>query len=154
LLHRLADDRFHSIELRRRRRNVAVAEHHATNLRRADVGREVDPDTLLLETREVLAQVAPIRRDLEVLIRDTIGRDDLVVERRDGSAFAGDLGRDSLKNLRRQVRVDENPGATTIPLASMRRLAAAPERCPMAATRPSRMPRSAPYQGDPVPSTM
>src|SRR4051812_39876435 len=47
-----------------------------------------------------------------------------------------------------------NPGATTLPATSIRRLACAPERLPIAAIRPSRMPTSPEYQGEPVPSTM
>src|SRR6476661_6315570 len=44
------------------------------------------------------------------------------------------------------------PGATTRPWASIVRLADAPARRPIAAIRPSRMPTSAAYQGEPVPS--
>ena len=47
-----------------------------------------------------------------------------------------------------------NPGATTLPATSIRRAAAAPARWPIAAIRPSRMPTSAAYHGEPVPSTM
>ena len=47
-----------------------------------------------------------------------------------------------------------NPGATTLPAASMARWRGAVERLPMAAIFPSRMPRSPEYQGDPVPSMM
>src|ERR1700678_3458688 len=47
-----------------------------------------------------------------------------------------------------------NPGATTLPAASIVRLRGEAERLPMAATLPSRMPRSPEYQGEPVPSIM
>src|SRR5215207_6151731 len=46
-----------------------------------------------------------------------------------------------------------NPGATTHPLASMVRVAAASPSRPTAATRPSRTPTSAVYAGSPEPST-
>src|SRR5579862_589753 len=45
-----------------------------------------------------------------------------------------------------------NPGATTIPCASTRRVAAEPASRPIAAIRPPRIPTSAAYQGEPVPS--
>ena len=47
-----------------------------------------------------------------------------------------------------------NPGATTMPRASMVRLAGAPARLPMAAILPCRMPMSPEYHGEPVPSMM
>lgn len=46
-----------------------------------------------------------------------------------------------------------NPGATTWPLASMACRQAALASFPIAAIRPSRIPKSAAYQGDPVAST-
>jgi hypothetical protein len=46
------------------------------------------------------------------------------------------------------------PGATTLPLASIVRLRAAEERLPMAEMRPSRIPMSPEYHGEPVPSMM
>ena len=46
-----------------------------------------------------------------------------------------------------------NPGATTSPCASMRRVAGASASRPIAAIRPLRIPTSAAYQGEPVPST-
>src|ERR1035438_8912961 len=47
-----------------------------------------------------------------------------------------------------------NPGATTLPAASMVRLRGAAVRLLMAAFLPSRMPTSPEYQGEPVPSMM
>ncbi len=47
-----------------------------------------------------------------------------------------------------------NPGATTFPWASIVRFAAALPRSPIAAIRPSRIPTSPEYHGEPVPSTM
>src|SRR5437870_9873746 len=46
------------------------------------------------------------------------------------------------------------PGATTSPLASIVRLRGASARLPMATIRPSRIPMSPEYQGEPVPSTI
>jgi hypothetical protein len=45
-----------------------------------------------------------------------------------------------------------NPGATTMPRASIVRFVGASARRPMAAIFPARIPTSAAYQGDPVPS--
>ena len=45
-----------------------------------------------------------------------------------------------------------NPGATTMPRASIVRLAGASVSRPMAAIFPARIPISAAYHGDPVPS--
>ena len=47
-----------------------------------------------------------------------------------------------------------NPGATTAPAASTVRFALAPSSRPIAAIRPSRMPTSPEYHGEPVPSMM
>src|SRR5215469_2848008 len=47
-----------------------------------------------------------------------------------------------------------NPGATTMPWASMVCLAAATGSLPIATIRPLRIPMSPEYQGDPVPSMM
>ena len=47
-----------------------------------------------------------------------------------------------------------NPGATTLPAASIVRLRGLRPRLPMAAILPSRMPMSPEYQGEPVPSMM
>ena len=47
-----------------------------------------------------------------------------------------------------------NPGATTMPAASMVFSAVAPTSAPTAAIRPSRIPTSPEYQGEPVPSMM
>src|SRR6266853_31706 len=47
-----------------------------------------------------------------------------------------------------------NPGATTLFLASMVRLRGSAERTPIAAMRPSRIPTSPEYHGEPVPSMM
>src|ERR1700688_2911750 len=46
------------------------------------------------------------------------------------------------------------PGATTLPAASIVRLRGEALRLPMAATFPSRIPRSPEYQGEPAPSMM
>ncbi len=45
-----------------------------------------------------------------------------------------------------------NPGATTIPCASIRRVAVAAANFPIAAIRPPRIPTSPEYHGEPVPS--
>src|SRR5262249_24167057 len=50
--------------------------------------------------------------------------------------------------------ISMDPGATTIPCASMMRFAVASASRPIAAILPARIPISAAYQGEPVPSTM
>ena len=50
--------------------------------------------------------------------------------------------------------ISMKPGATTSPRASTRFVASLPASLPMAAIRPERIPRSAEYHGEPVPSTM
>lgn len=50
--------------------------------------------------------------------------------------------------------ISMKPGATTIPCASIVRLAEALDRNPIAAMRPSRIATSPEYQGEPAPSTM
>jgi hypothetical protein len=47
-----------------------------------------------------------------------------------------------------------NPGATTLPCASIVSLRGASCRLPMAAMRPARIPTSPEYHGEPVPSTI
>ncbi len=108
LSHRRAHQRPHAVELRRARRPVAVAQHHAPDLGRAHVAREVDADALPLQPGEVLAQRPPVRRDRVVLVVGPIGGEDRIVERAGGSTFAGDLGGDPLKDLRRQARLDQD----------------------------------------------
>ena len=57
------------------------------------------PESLFFQAREILCERAPVRRELEVLVGDVIGGDDRVIERRDRTALAGDLRRNSLKDL-------------------------------------------------------
>ena len=108
LLHRLAHEGLHSFELACARRAIVFANDETPDLRRADVGGEVDADALLLEPREVLAQAAPVGRDLHVLVKDLVGLDDRVGERRNGAALACHFGGNALKDLRRQVRIDQD----------------------------------------------
>src|SRR5262249_45512183 len=102
------DEGSHLFELLRSRLNVVVAEHHAADLRCADVAGEIDTDTLFLETSEVLAERAPIGIDLVMVVGVALGLDNRVVERSDGTAFASDLGRDSLINFGRQARIEKD----------------------------------------------
>ena len=108
IFHGLAHERLHLLELRGSGLLVVVAEHHAADLRGADIAREIDAHALLFEAREILAEGAPVGSDLEMLKAAAIGLNDRVVERSDGAAFAGDFGGDALINFRGQARVDED----------------------------------------------
>ena len=87
---------------------VVVAEDHAADLRRANIAREIDAHALLFEAREILAEGAPVGSDLVVIVFAAVGLNDRVVQRSDGTAFAGNFGRDALVDFRRQARVDED----------------------------------------------
>ena len=108
---------------------------------------------------------SPVGRDVIVIVARAVGLDDGVIERRDGTAFARDLGRDALVDLRGQARIDQDrqfrlaqhvdeAGRDDHAVASMVRVRGASLRLPMAAILPSRMPMSPEYQGEPVPSMM
>src|SRR5258706_4664218 len=107
-MHGIADQRLHLLQVLDCRLNIGVAEDHATYLRRAYVAGEVDADSLLFETSEILAEGAPVRGDFVMLVSGSIGLNDGVVQRGDGTAFAGHFGRDPLKDFRRQTRVDKD----------------------------------------------
>ena len=106
--HRLPDQFLHLIELCRRRLLVVVAQHHAPDLGGADVAGQIDAHALLFQTGEVLLKGAPVGRDVIVIVARAVGLDDGVIQRRDGTAFAGDLGGDALIDLRGQARIDQD----------------------------------------------
>ena len=108
VFHGVAHQRFHLLELLRRGLYVVISEHHAADLRGADVAGQVDSHALLFQAREVLAEGSPVGSDVIVLIAVAIGLNDGIVERRDGIAFAGDLSSDALENFGRQARLDED----------------------------------------------
>ena len=107
LTHGLRDERLHLLELGGRRRAIAVADHHLAHGRGADIGREIDADSLPLEPREVAREVGPVALDAVVLVRLGVLARDRIVHRSDRLAFAGDLRGDALEDLRRHLRVDE-----------------------------------------------
>ena len=84
VFHGIAHQSFHLVELRGSGLHVVVAEHHAADLRGADVARQVDAHALLFEAREILAEGAPVGSDLVVVVAGAVGLDDGVVERRGG----------------------------------------------------------------------
>src|SRR5262249_24717481 len=75
---------------------------------RADVAGKIDADALLVKLGEVAGECAPVGNYAEVLIGHPVGPDNVVVQRRRRFALACDLGGDSLVNLGRQVRVDQD----------------------------------------------
>ncbi len=70
ILHGLAHQRLHLLELARGGRAIVIAQHHAPHLRGADVSSQIDAHALLFQAREVLPQRAPVRRDLQVIVGD------------------------------------------------------------------------------------
>ena len=163
LPHGIAHQRFHAFQLRRAGRAVVIAQHHTPHLRRPYVARQVNPHSLLAQPREVVAEGAPRGLHAVMLPGDVVGFEDGVVQRRDRTSLAGDLRGDSLEDLRGQMRVDQNGHlrlaehvdeprrhhhAARVDGAS----AGAPARSPMAAILPARIPTSAAYHGEPVPS--
>ena len=76
------------VELLGSRLLVVVAQHHAADLRGADIAGEVDAHALLFEAREILAEGAPVGSDLVVIVAGR-GPDWMmrVVERSDRSCL-------------------------------------------------------------------
>ena len=108
VFHGFAHQRFHLCKLLGRRLFVVVAQHDAADLRGADIAGQVDAHALLFEAGEILAEGSPVGSDVVVLVAGAICLNDSIVERRDGTAFAGNLGGDSLIDFRRQTRFDED----------------------------------------------
>ena len=106
--HRLANEVLHLVKLGGGGLHVGIAEHHAADRCGADVGGEVNAHALLFEAGEVLAEGAPVGRDVEVVVAGAVGGNGGVVDRRNGVAFAGDFGGDALEDLGGQARVDED----------------------------------------------
>ena len=97
ILHGFANELLHAFQFARTRRAIRVPQHHPPNLRGAHVARKVDAQALLFEPREILAQRGPVRRDVKVVQGGAVRANDRVVERRNRTAFAGDLGGDALE---------------------------------------------------------
>ena len=104
IFHGFADEGLHLLELLGSGLNVIVAEDHAADLRGADIAGQVDAHALLFQTREILAEGAPVRGDVVMLVAVAIGVNDGVVERGDGVAFAGNFRGDALIDFRGQAR--------------------------------------------------
>ena len=85
-----------------------TAEHHAADLRGADVAREIDSHALLFEACEILAEGSPVGSDVVVVVVGAIGLNDGIVQRGGRAAFASDFSGDALKDLRRQVRIHQD----------------------------------------------
>ena len=88
-------------------RAVGGADHHVPHLRRANIGAEVDPTSLLRQPLKILLQRLPVGREVEVLKKIGMLLVELVVGRRDRVAFAGDLRGDALCQLADRLLVDE-----------------------------------------------
>ena len=68
VFHGFAHQSLHLIELLGSGLLVVVAEHHAADLRRADIAGEIDAHALLFEPREILAQGPPVGSDVVVVV--------------------------------------------------------------------------------------
>ena len=99
VMHGVAHKGLHLLELRGRGLDFVVSEDHAPHLRGADIGPQIDAHALLFQASKVLPQRAPVGRELQVVVRELVGLDDGVVERRGRAAFSGELGGDALKDL-------------------------------------------------------
>ena len=87
---------------------IVIAQHHAADLSGADVAGQIDAHALLFQTGEVLLKGAPVGRDVILIVAPAVELDDRIIQRRDGAAFARDLGRDALVNLRGQARIHQD----------------------------------------------
>ncbi len=101
IFHGVAHERFHLLKLLWRRLLVVVAEKHAADLGRTHITGQVNSHALLFEPREILAEGAPVGCDLVMLVARPVGLNNGVVQGSDGASFAGDLGRNPLKDFRR-----------------------------------------------------
>ena len=99
VMHCVAHQGLHLLKLRGSGLDLVVSEDHAPHLRCADVRSQIDAHALLFQSGKVLAQRAPVRRELQVVIRKLVGLDDGVIERRGRAAFSGELGGDALKDF-------------------------------------------------------
>ena len=106
--HPLLHQSLHLIRLLRSRLPILVTEHHAADARCADVGREVDADSLLFDPRKILSQRAPVGRHPVVLVNLPVRLDDEVVERRDRIPLPRYLRGDALKDLGGDPRLDQD----------------------------------------------
>ncbi len=106
--HRLANEVLHLRELGGGGLHVGIAEHDAAHGCGADVGGEVNAHALLFDAGEVLAEGAPVGRDVQVVVAGAVGGNGGVADGRNGVAFAGDLGGDALEDFGGQARVDED----------------------------------------------
>ena len=108
VLHGFADKPLHLLELRGRGLLVVIPEHHAAHLRRANVIGNVDAYALSFEPREVLAEGAPVRLNMQMLITGAVCADHRLIQRRGGSALARNLRGDALIDLRGQPRIHKD----------------------------------------------
>ena len=108
ILHRLPDQFPHLVKLCRSGLLVVIAQHHAPDLRCANVAGQIDAHALLFQAGKVLLKAAPVGRDVIVIVAGAVGLDDGVIQGRDGTAFAGDLGRDALIDFRGQAGIHQD----------------------------------------------
>ena len=73
VFHGFAHQRFHLLELLGRGLLVIVAEHHAADLRGADIAGQVDAHALFFEAREILAEGSPVGSDFVMVVAGAIG---------------------------------------------------------------------------------
>ena len=110
LLHQRVDNGRHLRQFRRRRCAILFSDDRKPHLRRAHERRDVQRRSLLLELREIAAEVAPILAVMPLLHRVRIVEDQLVGQRRDRAALSGHFGGDALRDLREHPVIDEDVG--------------------------------------------
>ena len=108
VFHGLSHQGFHLYELLRRWLLVVVTEHHAADLCRAYIARQIDAHSLFFQPGKILTEGPPVGIDVVVLIARLIGANDCVIERSGTSPLAGNLSGDSLIDFRRQARVHQD----------------------------------------------
>ena len=108
ILHGVIHEQPHLRQLVGRRLHVGIAEHHAAHAGGAHIACEVDAHALVLKAREVFAERGPVGMDVQMFKAGAVSFNDGGVEGRGGVAFAGDLGCDSLVDLRRNARIHQH----------------------------------------------
>jgi len=68
VVHGIPHQRLHLIELGGGGLDVRIPKHQAANLGCSNIAGEINADAIFLETGKILAQGAPVGRDLQVSI--------------------------------------------------------------------------------------
>ncbi len=108
ILHGVIDQCLHPGQLIRRGLHIGVAEHHAPHAGSAHIAGKIDAHSLAFQPGKEFAECCPVRLNVQMVVAAAVGRDHRLIQRCGGIAFAGDLGGDSLKDLRRHFRLDQH----------------------------------------------